>query len=115
MERNNHKNSLLDDKLKYYINAIARFCDKCGTPYSPQDLQIVQDSSVTSIIHFSCGNCKSRHIATFFKPVGISSRMPINTDLNTNEIIKFASKGEVSTDDILDVYNQLKKQKIQKI
>lgn len=103
--------SLLNDKLKYYIDAIARFCDRCGTAYSPSDLRIIQDTGVSSIIHFSCSNCKSRHIATFLKPIGVSSRMPINTDLNIEEIGRFASKDEVSLNEVLDIYEKLKGQK----
>ena len=105
----NSKNSLLNDKLKYYIDAIARFCDRCGSPYTPADVQIVQDTGMSAIIHFSCSNCKSRHLATFLKPVGVSSRTPINTDLSIDEISKFASKKEIKNDDILDVFTQLEK------
>ncbi|MCK9368818.1 hypothetical protein M0R04_02455 [Candidatus Dojkabacteria bacterium] len=107
--------SLLNDKLKFYIDAIARFCDKCGTPYTTSDLSIISDMQVTSIIHFSCSNCKSHHIATFIKPMGISNRMPINTDLTVTEIKKFAKSKEISSDDVLDLYDSLKEQKIKKI
>jgi RNase P subunit RPR2 len=106
----NSNNSLLnDDKLKFYIDAIARFCDRCGSPYTTSDVKIVQDSGMSAIIHFSCSNCKSRHLATFLKPVGVSSRTPINTDLNINEINKFSNRKEISSDDVLEVYAQLKK------
>lgn len=105
----NFNDSLLSDKLKFYIDTIARYCDRCGTAYSDKDLHIVQDSGVSAIIHFSCSNCKSRHIATFLKPIGVSSRTPINTDLNVEEISKFADKKVVSTNDILSLYKELKK------
>ncbi|MCC7289744.1 hypothetical protein IT417_00605 [bacterium] len=103
-----NKESLLDDKLKFYIDAIARFCDRCGTPYSTADVNIVQDSGMSAIIHFSCSNCKSRHIATFLKPIGVSSRTPINTDLSITEISQFANKASITSDDILDLYTTLK-------
>lgn len=105
----NSNDGLLNDKLKFYIDAIARFCDRCGSPYSISDVQIVQDSGTSAIIHFSCSNCKSRHLATFLKPIGVSSRTPINTDLSIKEIGKFSSKGEISTDDVLSAYSDLKK------
>lgn len=103
----NSKESLLNDKLKFYIDAIARFCDRCGSPYSTSDVQIVQDNGMSAIIHFSCSNCKSRHLATFLKPIGVSSRTPINTDLNISEISKFANNKEIQNDDILDIYISL--------
>jgi hypothetical protein len=66
---------------------------------------------MSSIIHFSCSNCKSNHIATFIKPIGISNRMPINTDLEVEEIGKFASMKETSLEEILEVYTHLKSKK----
>ena len=95
------------ENLKFFIEAIAKFCDKCGTGYDVSDLQIIQETEFSSIIHFSCRNCKSRHIATFLKPIGVSSRMPINTDLNVDEIASFSSEREVNVDAILDVYTLL--------
>lgn len=108
----NSDDSLLDDKLNFYIDTVAKFCDRCGSPYSKQDLNIVSDSGVSAIIHFSCSKCKSKHIATFLKPIGVSSRTPINTDLNVKEISKFAGKGVVNSDDILALYKELKKKSV---
>ena len=105
----NSKN--LENKKKFFINTIAKFCDKCGSPYSPSDLVILQESNSSSIIHFSCSDCKSKHIATFIKPMGISNRMPINTDLSEKEIAKFASMKTTSPDEILDIYSYLRKNK----
>ena len=105
----NSTDGLLEDKLNFYIDTVAKFCDRCGSPYSKQDLNIVSDSGVSAIIHFSCSKCKSRHIATFLKPIGVSSRTPINTDLNVDEISKFAGKRVVNSDDILELYKELKR------
>ena len=105
----------LEKKKKFFINNIARFCDKCGQPYSVNDLEIIQDNNLSSIIHFSCANCKSNHIATFIKPVGISNRMPINTDLEVEEIRKFAKMKDTSLEEVLDIYMYLKSKKEIKI
>ncbi len=107
MMKDLNKNSL-DEKKIFFIDTIAKFCDKCGQPYSSDDLEIIQDTNISSIIHFSCSNCKSNHIATFFKPVGISNRMPVNTDLDIEEIGNFASMKETSAEEILDLYLYLK-------
>jgi hypothetical protein len=95
------------DKRKMYLELIAKFCDKCGTPYSSDNLKVVKDSEFSSIIHFTCANCKSNHIASFFKPMGVSSRTPVNTDITAKEIGKFAEKGKVTSEEILDLYNAL--------
>lgn len=108
---NDNKN----EQKQYFIDTIAKFCDKCGSPYSIDDLEIISESPISSIIHFSCNNCKMSHIATFLKPMGISSRTPVNTDLGIDEIRKFADKEETSTDEILDLYIYLKKQETLKV
>jgi hypothetical protein len=101
---NNKKN-----QKQYFIDTIAKFCDKCGNPYSIEDLEIIQETPISSIIHFACSNCKASHIATFVKPIGVSNRVPVNTDLKVEEIKKFATRDETSTEEILDLYLYLKR------
>ena len=102
------KKDMLLQKKQFFLDTVARFCDKCGTQYALEDVNIIQNTGVSSIIHFSCHNCKSKHIATFISSMGMSNRMPINTDLDTDEIQKFAKREVVSLQNILDVYSQLK-------
>ena len=102
------KKDILLEKKQFFLDTVARFCDKCGTEYTLDDVNIIQNTGVSSIIHFSCHNCKSKHIATLIVPLGISNRVSVNTDLNVNEIRKFANEKEVSTQDILEVYTYLK-------
>ncbi|KUK77646.1 MAG: hypothetical protein XD93_0195 [candidate division WS6 bacterium 34_10] len=103
MQSNNEKS-----QKQFFIDTIAKFCDKCGSAYSVDDLELIQDTPISSIIHFSCSNCKASHIATFLKPMGISNRTPINTDLEVEEIKKFAKREETSTEEILNLYLYLK-------
>ena len=100
-----------DDKnnqKQFFIDTIAKFCDKCGSAYSVDDLELIQETPISSIIHFSCSNFKASHIATFLKPMGVSNRTPVNTDLEVEEIKKFAKKEETSTEEILKLYLYLK-------
>jgi hypothetical protein len=92
----------------YFINTIAKFCDKCGTKYTPDNLEIIQESVVSSIIHFSCQKCKASHIATYIKPLGMSHRVAVNSDLDSTEFSKFQRNGETSPDEILEIYTYLK-------
>ncbi len=107
MEINNLRDDLSKRK-QFFIDSVAKFCDKCGTPYSLDDVNVIQESGISSIIHFSCHNCKSKHVATFAAPLGISNRVSINTDLNVEEIQYFANKKETSLEEILNVYTYLK-------
>jgi hypothetical protein len=96
------------ERKQFFIDSIAKFCNKCGTPYSLEDVNIIQENNVSSIIHFSCHNCKIKHVATFVAPLGISNRVEINTDLTLKEIKNFATREEVSLEEILSVYTFLK-------
>lgn len=97
-----------DEQKQVFLENVARYCDKCGKPYDINDVEILQQNNYSVIIHFSCKNCKARHLATFIKPLGVSSRMPVNTDLSIDEIADFASKRAISTNDVLDVHDTLK-------
>ena len=96
------------DEKKFFIENVARYCDKCGRAYEPDDVEILQESGISHIIHFGCPRCKARHLATFIKPLGITSRVPVNTDLSIDELAYFAGKRGVSSNDVLDVHELLK-------
>jgi len=106
---NNNDNNTLEKK-QFFLDSVAKFCDKCGTPYVLEDVNIIQNTGVLAIIHFSCHNCKSKNMATFVAPLGMSNRVPINTDLSVKEIKKLANKKEVSPEEILEIYMKLKKE-----
>jgi len=97
----------IENKKQFFIDTIAKFCDKCGSAYKPDDLNIIQENGMSTIIHFSCSNCKSGHIANFVIPLGMATRMPVNTDLSPAEVYDFSQQGKVSADDILEVYEAL--------
>jgi hypothetical protein len=105
----NSKDNNTFEKKQFFLNSVAKFCDKCGTAYNTEDVNIIQNTGVSAIIHFSCHNCKSRNIATYVPPLGMSSRVPVNADLSVSEIRKFSNQGQVSLEDVLKVYTYLKK------
>ncbi len=93
-------------------NVLAKFCDECGSSYQDDDLKIIQKDNNGVMVHLSCKNCGKTHLATIVKPLGITSRMPLKTDLQPNEINKFAGKESVTADDLLDVYEWCKKSSV---
>ena len=108
--KNSH--NIHKDQRQIFLDNVAKYCDKCGKPYDINDVEILQQNNYSVIIHFSCKNCKARHLATFIKPLGVSSRMPVNTDLSIKEISEFASQKAVSTNDVLDVHDMLKEKEV---
>jgi hypothetical protein len=105
---NNNNGQNDADHKKFFIETVARFCDKCGRAYEVDDVEILQQTDYSVIIHFACSNCKARHLATFIKPLGITSRVPVNTDLSIEELSRFAGRRSVSANDVLDVHALLK-------
>lgn len=87
---------------------LAKFCDECGSNYQKDDIRIIQKDRNAILTHLSCKNCGKTHLATIFKPLGVSNRIPIKTDLRPEEIQKFAGGRSVSNDDILDIYEWTK-------
>jgi RNase P subunit RPR2 len=109
----NKKSNKLNDPESYskkteLIESIAKFCSKCGTPYKPADVQIVQEVQSQSILHFKCSNCDANYIANYSAPLNAVNKIPINTDLKPVELIKILQSGqEVTIDDVLQVYEFL--------
>ena len=99
------------DKIQFFIDTVAKYCDKCGTPYTPKDVKVLKDNYSKSIIQFSCSKCKATHIAQFIKPLGAISRVPFNTDLKPDEVVHFLERGQISINDVLEVYEILKSKK----
>ncbi len=104
-------NSKKIKKRDLHLENVAKYCDKCGAPYDLENLQIVQESSSSIVMHFFCEVCKSENIASFFSPVGLTTKIPINCDLDINELKYFSSIEVVSLDDVLEVYTSLEKNK----
>jgi hypothetical protein len=111
--KKNIKESHSTEEMKYFfLENISKFCDKCGTQYSISDLEIIDESEIVSIIHFTCSKCKTRNVTSYVKPMQVSRRMIINTDLSVDEVKEFARKSETQLEDILDVYLTLQKKTV---
>ena len=103
----NKDNNIIKQK-QFFIDSVAKFCDKCSTAYTTDDVNILQNTNLATIIHFTCNNCKTEHIATFMKGIGISQKVPMNTDLTAKEVNKFSQMGKISLQEVLNLYKYLK-------
>ena len=79
-----------------------------GYEITTDDVNILQNTNLATIIHFTCNNCKTEHIATFMKGMGISQKVPMNTDLTAKEVNKFSQMGKISLQEVLNLYKYLK-------
>lgn len=95
-----------------YLEKISKFCDKCGSPYSIEDLQVIKKTKSVTIIHFTCSVCKASkfvQVANMHKPEVIQQMA--ETDLKTSELPSFVLKRPVSLNDVIDIYSYLKKKR----
>ena len=85
-------------RKQFFIESVARFCDKCGTPYTVDDLNIVR-ILVQARLYTFLVNCKAKHIATLVSPLGVTQRVPLNTDLAENELQSFCNTEQLRSRD----------------
>jgi hypothetical protein len=84
-------------------------CPVCNTKYLLDKIEVVADESDGYLLHFSCHNCFNALLAKIAPlPFGVIGSATL-TDLEANEVLKFLNAGAVSTDDVLEVYQQLEK------
>lgn len=96
-----------EELFQQYQNFMSAFCDKCGKPYRKKDINVLQKQENTVVFHLACSYCFTNNFFYIVKPLGISNRMEIRTDLDADEIRVFTSYNAVSTNDIIDVHQQM--------
>ena len=98
-------------KKRFCLDNVSKFCDKCGTSYNLDDIQIIQEADSSLLVHFRCGQCKSENVASFLSPAGLTTKIPINCDLELDELKDFAAQSVISLDDVLEVHISLEDSK----
>ena len=105
------KNNNDTNQKRYFVDTIAKFCNRCGAPYSLNDFNIIKSTKTSTIIHFTCSKCKAEHIANISKR-GDLQRVPMLTDLHSfNEVSKFVKMKRIPLNEVLDLYNSFKETK----
>lgn len=101
--------------LKNIKNAIPKHCSNCGTKYSEKDLTLIQKDEYTAVLHLTCSNCKESYLINVLSPLGIlqgANRIPLKIDIATaGEAKRFIGKKPVSSDNVINVHDLLKKVK----
>ena len=95
------------NKKQFYIDNVAKFCDKCGAVYELGNIKIIQETGNSAVMHFLCPSCKSENVANFLSPAGLTTKIPINCDLGLQELKKFTTQEIISLDDVLELHVSL--------
>lgn len=100
-----------DEAKNFFLDSIAKFCDRCGSPFGAENIDVVKRTPGQILLHIKCSECGSSHLASFIQQLGISSRTPFRTDLTLNELKHFSSQDALDSNTVLDVYEFVNSQK----
>jgi hypothetical protein len=100
-----------DETKDYFLESIAKFCDRCGTSFNRESVNIVKRAAGQVLLHIKCAKCSASYLASFIRQMGISSRTPFQTDLTIDELKVFSSFDAVSSNEVLDVHDYVNSQK----
>ncbi len=115
---NSKSDTVRNDALNEARSVAPRFCEKCGSAYVDENFHLVQKNNNQSVFHLKCNHCGNTYILNVVSPgpnILASQRSSLNIDLSTpEEISKFAGKKSVQPDEVLDLFNLLKKSNLEK-
>ena len=88
------------------------YCPLCHTHFNPREAKVLDERGDSHLLHIECRCCRSSIVVLVLaSELGISS-VGLITDLKSDEVIKFKDLPEVSSDDVLDIYNELNQKEI---
>lgn len=100
-----------EETKEFFLESIAKFCDRCGTPFTSDNINIVKRAPGQLLLHIKCNKCSASYLASFIRQIGVSSRTPFQTDLTIDELKLFTSFEAVSSNEVLDVHDYVNTQK----
>jgi len=109
MENNIDNN--LDSLRAFFLENVSKFCDKCGTGYLSDNIDVVSETHSSVIIQAECGNCKSIYMAHIVKPLQMTKKIPIRLDIPHTKLRDYYELGPISSDELLALRKKLPKVK----
>lgn len=83
-------------------------CPQCGQLYANSEVGVLQESEMAILATITCAKCQHQSVVT----LSLGGASPaLATDLKQAESTKFLNLEPISTDDLLDAYQYLKKTK----
>jgi uncharacterized Zn finger protein len=93
-----------------FLNIAAKYCDRCGTEYKTDDIEIVQQEGDTYLLMLSCHKCGVSHMVSIVASRGVGSRMKLNTDLQPDEFSRLPIGKAIAANEVIDMHAVLKEQ-----
>ena len=99
----------LDSFRSFFIENVSKFCDKCGTAYKVDNIDIVSESMASVIIQAQCDNCKGIYMAHVIKPLQMTKKIPIRLDIAPSLLHDYYLLGPISSDELLSMRKKMTK------
>lgn len=81
-------------------------CPQCGQLYANSEVGVLQESDMAILATITCAKCQHQSVVTLSLGGANPAAM---TDLKQTETSKFLDQDPISTDDLLDAYQYLKR------
>ncbi len=95
------------DSWREAIKFMAR-CQLCNGNYSANSARRLNGTGAANLVHLTCETCDSAFIAmVMVSPAGLSS-VGMVTDLNYNDALRLYKQEEITLDEIIEGYENLK-------
>lgn len=101
----------LESLRAFFIDNVSKFCDKCGTAYKPDNIDIVSESTASVIIQAQCDNCKGIYMAHVIKPLQMTKKVPIRLDIPHTALRSYYVLGPISSDELLSLRKKMNRTK----
>jgi len=95
----------------FFVENVSKFCDKCGTAYKSDNIDIVSESNASVIIQAQCDNCKGIYMAHVIKPLQMTKKIPIRLDIEPALLHPYYLQGPITSDELLNLRKKLAKVK----
>lgn len=99
----------LESFRAFFIENISKFCDKCGTAYKTDNIDIVSESVASVIIQAQCDNCKAIYMAHVIKPLQMTKKIPIRLDIDPAQLHSYYTLGPITSDELLSLRKKVTK------
>ena len=87
-------------------------CPVCNQRYEIQRIQILDESEAGVLSYFKCDKCLASFLATVIETPFGHMAQGLLTDLEVQEVLKFAQSSSVTHDDVLEIHERLENNKL---
>jgi hypothetical protein len=84
---------------------LVSFCPVCDTRYNPMKARVLDQKDETHLLHVTCHKCNHSILALVLINQAGASSVGLLTDLNYEDVVRFASNGAVELDDVIKIHD----------